>query len=183
MLNKQKEELEEILKNNFAGDALAKKFLQRIEEGKITRDENPKSHFCIYFAAYDPTVKKVFIGHHKKSGFWLFNGGHIDEGETMKETLAHEISEEWGLNANDFEIKLPVFLSLTKIDNPTKQPCNWHYDFWSFIAVDKNTFHPVRENLLEEFHEAGWKTLAEAKEVIKDRSTLLAIDFMEKNYF
>jgi len=73
MINKQTEELEKILKNNFAGDALAENFLQRIEEGKITRDENPKSHFCIYFAAYDPTAKKVFIGHHKKSGFWLFN--------------------------------------------------------------------------------------------------------------
>jgi len=183
MINRQAEELNEIIKNNFKGDALAEKFLQRIEDGKITRDENPQSHICAYFAAYDPVAKQVFIGHHKKSGFWLFNGGHIDEGETMKETLAHEINEEWGLDANDFAIKPPAFLTLTEINNLPKQSCNWHYDLWNFIAVDKNTFHPVRENLLEEFHEAGWKTLAEARELIKDKNTLLVIDFVEKNYF
>lgn len=183
MTNKQTEELEEILKNNFAGDVLAEKFLQRIEEGKITRDENPKSHICVYFAAYDPKAKQIFIGHHKKTGFWLFNGGHIDEGETMKESLSREIDEEWGLDANDFEINQPALLTITEIDNPTKQPCRIHYDLWNFIAVDKNTFHPVEENLLEEFHEAGWKTLTEARELIKEKNTLLAIDFVEKNYF
>lgn len=183
MMNKQKEELEEILKNNFVGDELAEKFLERIKEGKITRDENPESHICVYFAAYDPNAKQVFIGHHKKSGSWLFNGGHIDEGETMKETLAHEISEEWGLDANDFAIKPPALLTITEIYNPTKQPCRIHYDLWNFIAINKNTFHPVKENLLEEFHEAGWKTSAEARELIKDKSTLQAIDFVEKEYF
>ncbi|MDO9231639.1 MAG: NUDIX hydrolase [bacterium] len=183
MINKQIEELEKILKNNFEGDALAMKFLERIEEGKITRDENPKSHVCAYFATYDPIAKQVFIGHHKKSGFWLFNGGHIDEGETMRETLIREMKEEWGLDANDFAIKPPALLTITEIDNPTKQPCRIHYDLWNFIAVDKNIFHPVEENLLEEFHEAGWKTLEEARELIKDKNTLLAIEFVEKNYF
>lgn len=157
MTTKQAQELKEILKNNFPNDESALKFLKRIKEGKITRDENPKSHICVYFAAYDPVAKQVFIGHHKKSGFWLFNGGHIDKGETMKESLSREIGEEWGLNANNLKIKMLAFLTITEIDNPTKQPCNWHYDLWNFIAMDKNTFHPVEEKLLEEFHEAGWR--------------------------
>ena len=101
----------------------------------------------------------------------------------MAETLTREISEEWGLNANDFEIKPPAFLTLTEINNPTKQPCNWHYDIWSFIAVDKNNFQPVEEKLLEEFHEAGWKNLVEARVLIKEKNTLLAIDFVEKELF
>jgi 8-oxo-dGTP pyrophosphatase MutT (NUDIX family) len=183
MKTKQTEELENILENNFPKNELALKFLERVREGKITRDENPKSHICAYFAAYDPRAKQVFIGHHKKSGFWLFNGGHIDEGETITETLAREINEEWGLNVNDFEIKPPAFLTLTEIYNPTKQPCNWHYDIWSFIAVDKNSFHPIEEKLLKEFHEAGWKNLTEARELIKEKNTLLAIDFVEKKLF
>ena len=78
MKTKQTEELESIFKNNFPKNELALKFLERIQEGKITRDENPKSHVCVYFAAYDPRAKQVFIGHHKKSGFWLFNGRNID---------------------------------------------------------------------------------------------------------
>lgn len=183
MKNKQTEELENILKNNFPNNELALKFLERVAEGRITRDENPQSHICAYFSAYDPKAKQVFIGHHKKSGFWLFNGGHIDQGETMKETLIREMDEEWGLNADDFEIKPPAFLTLTEINNLPKQPCNWHYDLWNFISVDKNNFHPVEEKLLGEFHEAGWKTLAEARELIKEKNTLLAIDFVEENYF
>ncbi|MCK9378788.1 MAG: NUDIX domain-containing protein [Candidatus Moranbacteria bacterium] len=144
---------------------------------------NPKSHFCAYFAAYDPKAKQVFVGHHKKSGLWLFNGGHIDEGETMSEILVREIGEEWGLDGNDFEIKPPAFLIITEIDNPTKQPCNFHYDLWCFVSVDKNNFNPDKSKLLEEFHEAGWKSLDEARSLIKEKNTLLAIEFVESNYF
>lgn len=179
----QAEELEEILKNNFSNDSLTSRFIERIKEGKLTRDENPKSHLCTYFAAYDPKAKQVFIGHHKKSGLWLFNGGHIDEGEVIRETLIREINEEWGLNGNDFEIKPPVLLTVTEIKNSTKQPCNFHYDLWYFISVDKYNFKPVEEKLLEEFYEAGWKNLDEARSLIKDKNTLLAVDFVENNYF
>ena len=150
--SKQAKDLGEILKNNFSDDSLASKFIERIKEGKITRDENPKSHFCVYFAVYDIEAKQIFIGHHKKSGLWLFNGGHIDEGETVKETLIREIDEEWGLDGNDFEIKPPALLTITKIDNPTKQPCNFHYDLWHFLLVEKNIFKPVETKLLEEFY-------------------------------
>ena len=181
--NRQIEELEKILKENFSNDGLAQKFLERIEEGKITRDENSKTHLCVYFAAYDPRAKEVFIGHHKKSGFWLFNGGHIDKGDTLKETLAHEIAEEWGLNIDDFEISSPVLLTTTEINNPTKQPCRLHYDLWCFVPMDKNNFAPIEANLLEEFFEAGWKNLKEARNLIKDKSTKEAIDFLEKKCF
>ncbi|OGI32209.1 MAG: hypothetical protein A2271_04115 [Candidatus Moranbacteria bacterium RIFOXYA12_FULL_35_19] len=170
--NKQIKELEEILKKKLSNDSLASRFIERIGEGKITRDENPKSHLCTYFTAYDSKAKQVFIGHHKKSGLWLFNGGHIDEGETLKETLIREIGEEWGLDGNDFEIKPPALLTITKIDNPTKQPCNFHYDLWHFLSVEKNIFKPVEAKLLEEFYEAGWKTLEEARNLIKDKNTL-----------
>jgi 8-oxo-dGTP pyrophosphatase MutT (NUDIX family) len=176
-------ELKNLLSSQFSADEIASKFLQRIEKGDLTRDENPKSHLCTYFAAYDSKAGQVFIGHHKKSGLWLFNGGHIDKGETMNETLVREIGEEWGLDGNDFEIKPPAFLTITEIDNPTKQPCNFHYDLWCFISVDKNSFSPVESKLLEEFHEAGWKNLEEARSLIKDKNTSLAIDFIESNYF
>lgn len=52
-----------------AGDPIQAAFLERAQQGAPTRDENPQTHFCVYFAAYDPVAQKVFIGHHKKSGF------------------------------------------------------------------------------------------------------------------
>lgn len=177
-------ELEELLGGTgFAGDEMAEKFLERIKEGGLTKKENPKSHFCAYFAAYDSEAKEVFIGHHKKSELWLFNGGHIDENETTKESLIREIGEEWGLDGNNFQINSPAFFTITQIDNPTKQPCNFHFDLWCFLAIDKNNFKPNESNLLEEFYEYGWKNLEEARNLMTHKNQLLAIDFMENNYF
>jgi 8-oxo-dGTP pyrophosphatase MutT (NUDIX family) len=176
-------ELKTIIEGKFSNTEIAQEFLKRLKQGELTRDENQKSHFCAYFAAYDPKAKQVFVGHHKKSGLWLFNGGHIDKEENTKETVVREIGEEWGLNGDNFEIKAPALLTITEINNPTKQPCNSHYDLWFFIAVDKKSFNPVEANLLEEFHKTGWKNLSEARHLITEKNTLSAIDFIEKNYF
>ncbi|EKE20466.1 MAG: hypothetical protein ACD_7C00567G0001 [uncultured bacterium] len=54
-------ELEELLGGEkFIGDKMAGKFLQRIKESSLTKHENPKSHFCAYFAAYDPKAEEIF---------------------------------------------------------------------------------------------------------------------------
>ncbi|MFC1790200.1 NUDIX domain-containing protein [Patescibacteria group bacterium] len=83
--------------SDLKSQPVSNQFRKRATEGQLTRDENPQTHFCVYFAACDPKAKRVFLGNHKKSGLWLFNGGHIDEGETPNEALAREISEEWGI--------------------------------------------------------------------------------------
>jgi hypothetical protein len=66
--------------SEFPNSSLTSEFVARANEGQPTIDENPISHFCVYFAGFDPETKKVFIGHHKKADQWLFNGGHIDRG-------------------------------------------------------------------------------------------------------
>lgn len=177
------EELREIIEKQFLNTKIVSNFLKRLKHGNLTRDEDDKSHFCVYFAAYDPTAKEVFIGHHKKSGLWLFNGGHIDKDENLNQTLIREIKEEWGLDGKNFEIKLPELLTITEIYNPTKQPCRTHYDLWYLIKASKINFKPEESNLLEEFYEAGWKNLQEARNLIKDKSTLEAVDFIKDNCF
>lgn len=141
---------------------------------KLTRDENKNSHFCVYFPAFDPREKEIFIGHHKKSGLWLVNGGHMDKGENIHQTLKREIYEEWGLK---FDIKnlSPVFLTITKILHNPKIPCKIHFDIWFMIETDKNTFKPDKEKLDKEFFEMRWMKIDEAKKLTKDQST---IDFL-----
>lgn len=159
-------------------DEVAKKFLTRVREGKLTRDENPESHFCVYFAAYDPSAKLVFIGRHKKSGLWLFNGGHIDESETSDQALEREIGEEWGIQMLSNEIGNPSLLTITPINNPTKQLCRVHYDIWYFVRLNENDFKPDQEKLSKEFHEMKWVSPLEAKELVTDPNTLNAISKM-----
>jgi len=177
-------ELKGIIERKFSNEEIAQKFLERLKQEDLTIDENPQSHFCVYFAAYDPNARQIFIGHHKKSGLWLANGGHIDKDETLQETLKREIDEEWGLKYKDINVGEPQLLTITEIYNPEKQPCRAHYDVWHFVPVDKNTFNPDKNKLAEEFYENRWISPNEAKKLlIKDVNHNKALDFVENNLF
>lgn len=158
---------------------IAAAFLSRAEQGDLTRDENPYTHFCVYFAAYDPGAREVFIGHHKKSGLWLFTGGHMDKGEVPSETLEREIGEEWGKQMKADDIGDPALLTITEIDNPAKQTCVRHYDIWYFVPVQKATFDPAPDLLGIEFHQTRWLPPLQAREVVTDPNTLKAVDALE----
>ncbi|MHB8904462.1 MAG: NUDIX domain-containing protein [Patescibacteria group bacterium] len=176
------QEIEKLLNDHSSSDVVFK-FKQKLQEGKLIRDEDLENHFCVYFAAYDYKFKQIFIGNHIKSGLWLFNGGHVDKGENLRETVMREIDEEWGLDINDLKVGFPAMLTLTEINNPTKQTCRLHFDVWHFVDVDKNSFNPNPQKLAEEFYSAEWMDLAKARKIITDKSMLRALDFIESNYF
>lgn len=182
MKNKLVQEIEDLL-DKAVSEEVALIFKERLKDKALTRDENSESHFCAYFAACDYKNKQLFIGHHIKSGLWLFNGGHIDKDETLLETVSREIGEEWGLDASDLEVGSPALLTIAEIDNPTKQKCKLHLDVWHFINVDKNNFNPDQLKVAEEFHTTKWIDLTEARQIITDPGTRQALDFIEANYF
>jgi len=178
-MNKQLERIKQIV-SLFPDSPMSRDFLVRLKEDELlTRDENPYSHFCVYFAAFDPGSKKVFIGHHKKSGLWLFNGGHIDKGETPEESLEREIGEEWGVKVSLENIGEPKLLTITPINNPTKQKCTKHFDIWYFVPLSQSEFTPDQSLLDTEFHTTGWKSIDEAKALITDPNTLTAVNKFE----
>ncbi|MFA6897583.1 MAG: NUDIX domain-containing protein [Patescibacteria group bacterium] len=160
----------------------ALKYEQRIKEGSLTCDENPASHLCVFFAAIDSGAKKIFIGDHKKSGLWLFNGGHLDKGENFRMAVKREIKEEWGLNAESLNVSKPELLTVLSIENP-RQVCKVHFDVWHFVDVDMDTFNPDPLKLAEETYETRWLDLNEARRMSVVEETLLGFDFIEKNYF
>lgn len=141
---------------------------------EFTRDENPTHHACVYFAAYDPRAGLIYVGHHKKSGLWLFNGGHIDEGELPHDAFEREVSEEWGIPVDSNVIGLPQLITTTEIDNPV-QTCRMHYDIWYFVPVDSSNFNPNPDLISKEFHENRWMSIDDAREIVTDPSTLVAI--------
>lgn len=154
------------------------KFLNRLDERRLTRSENPASHFCVYFAAFDPAARKVFIGLHKKSGLWLFNGGHLDEGEQPLDAVRRETEEEWGIRINSAAIPPVQLVTLTEIENPQRQTCEWHYDLWYFLAFANEAFRPSDALLGIEFSEYGWKSYEEAAELLRDHASTTALTYL-----
>ncbi len=140
---------------------LREKFLNRLSLGNLTRDEDSASHFCVFFAPFDPVSKQVFLGHHVKGDRWLFNGGHLDLGESPQETLRREMAEEWGANIGLVKICDQHLITVTNITN-TVRSCKTHFDLWFFLEVNQQNFFPDEKKMAKEFHQWGWKTKKEA---------------------
>ena len=174
-------EITEIVNSGDFDEKTVSAFLERVGQGKPTRDENPQTHFCVYFAAFDKKAKKGFMGHHKKSGLWLFGGGHIDKGEFPLAALKREIAEEWGINVFLGNIT-PELLTVTEIEKRPVGLCRRHYDIWYFVELDKNEANFDREKLDQEFHQTRWLSIDQALGLATDPNTIKALKFLKKRF-
>lgn len=174
-LSQLQKQIKGILELPICSSDVRSYWFKRLEEGRLTRDEYPASHFCCYFLPYNPATKQIFIIHHKKSGLWLAPGGHIDKGENLIQTLNREIEEELGIKDRiKNEIK-PFLLTITPINNPI-HPCKEHLDLWYRFPTDGNEFNIDPR----EFHETRWTTIPEARELITDPPNIQALDKTEE---
>lgn len=150
-------------------------FKKRLGEGMLTREENTKTHFCVYFLPFDAQNKKVFIVYHKKSGLWISPGGHIDKGETISEALNREIKEELGVENFFKDIPSPFLLTIIRIETQN-HPCKAHYDIWYLVPTDGSNFNidPA------EFYDTKWMTIEEARKIVTDPSNIKALDVVGK---
>ena len=164
-----------IINHTICEEDIYDEYLQRLQDGLLTRDENPQSHFCTYFLPYNKDNKKVFMVHHKKSGLWLSPGGHIDKGETVVEALNREIDEELGVK-DFYDIDpTPFLLTITPIENQS-QPCKKHYDIWYLVETDGSNFNinPT------EFLDTKWLTIDEARKIVTEPQNIKALNILEK---
>lgn len=150
--------------------------LNRLEKGLFTRDENPQTHFCVYFLPYNIDNQKVFLVHHKKSGLWIFPGGHIDKGENLIQSLNREINEELGLKEFFKKDPLPFLLTTTNIDNKI-QTCKLHFDIWYLVKTDGTNFNIDAQ----EFYDTKWLTIDEAEKIIINQANKTALEFIKTN--
>lgn len=156
-------------------EAVFNRYLERIEWGKFSRDENGESHFCVYFLPYNSATDKIFIVDHKKSGLWLVPGGHIDKDETLTQALNREIKEELGVE-NKIENSIrPFLLTITPINRPPHF-CREHLDIWFRFESDGSDFKIDPG----EFYGTRWATIEEARKIITDPPVLEGLDKMEK---
>lgn len=148
-------------------------FKKRLEEGALVRDENPATHFCVYFLPYNAKERKIFIGHHKKSDLWLSPGGHTDKEESILGALNREMAEELGVQNFFQETPVPFLFFLTKIISDTR-PCKAHFDMWYLVPTDGADFKVD----MKEYHAVRWVTLDEADTIIIDPANRKALEII-----
>ena len=169
-----KEEISKILDRAICdSDGAYAEFLNRLKQDKFTRDEDPRTHFCVYFLPFNPQSKKFFIVHHKKSGLWLAPGGHIDEGESLLQALNRELAEELGLVNHFADLPSPFLLTVTPIENPI-QPCKLHFDIWCLVPTDGQGFNVDPR----EFLDTKWLTIEEARKIVIDPANIKALELI-----
>jgi 8-oxo-dGTP pyrophosphatase MutT (NUDIX family) len=164
----------EIIDQSLCSEAVYQKYKDRLELDNLTRDEDNKSHLCVYFLPYNPNTKQIFIIHHKKSGFWLSPGGHIDKGESILDALKREIKEELGFDYAPSENFKPFLLTITPIENSV-QPCKEHFDVWFRVETDGNNFNVDPK----EFLATKWVTIDEARKIMLDPANIEMLNKME----
>ena len=106
---------------------------------KIKGPDIPPKHLTAYGVFIDTTAKKILLVDHIKAELWLPAGGHVDRDEHPKATVAREIKEELGIDA-EFLLDDPVFLTETVTVGKTAG----HTDvcFWYVLRGDVNA--PIR---------------------------------------
>ncbi len=171
-------DIETLLTTFFSSSHQYPAFLNRAKEGKITRDENPVSHFCSYMGIFDPVTKEVFMGHHKKANKWLFNGGHIDKDELPLRAALRELYEEVGLRLTDHDLIGPSLINHITIPPSTKFTCREHYHIWYFVPVRKAQINLQHPELQKEFFKNQWLTLSEAMNITTDDTNKEALDWL-----
>lgn len=148
-------------------------FSDRLKSGDLTRDENPASHYCVYFLPYDPIAQKVFLIAHKKSGLWLAPGGHIDRGENLFQAVNREIEEELGLKSYFQQPPHPFLITIVEIEQSTRA-CRRHHDVWYLITPPTNSLRYDHD----EFSDTCWVGREAALKLLTDPSNIQAIDLI-----
>ena len=148
---------------------------KRLEEGPVSKEENPVSHFGARLVPFDPSTNEELIVDHKKAGTWLFPGGHLDKDEDLLRTLNREISEELGVA--DFYTSTPAtYLVTRKLLNSEKFRCREHFDLWHIMEIEKERI--VVD--MKEFNGVRWVTYEQALQTVTDDNNLRAIEAIKK---
>lgn len=122
-----------------------------------------------YIAAKIDGEYKVLLHKHKKHGFWLGIGGHIEKGENPIECLMREVKEETDLEITLIknqllkiedveELVCPITILEEKLAPYKNEPAYYHVDL-IYFAICEN---PKKIKMKEQFAWFSKKDLQEA---------------------
>ncbi len=127
------------------------RWISRVKQGKLIREENRLSHFGSMFVPFSAESKEVFIVHHKKANSWIFPGGHIEPNELPPQVAVREIKEELGTLVIPSDLLGPFCLQIKDVEN-LHQICREHYDVFFAVELGNKSMKIDKR----EFFDSGW---------------------------
>jgi 8-oxo-dGTP pyrophosphatase MutT (NUDIX family) len=85
-----------------------------------------KARICLTASGFVVVDKKILLVKHKKLGFWLAPGGHVDEGELFHQAAEREVFEETGIRVRVVNPS-PLISSKTSHYIPSPFSTNLHW--------------------------------------------------------
>lgn len=129
--------------------------------------------FTVSFFILHPTEKKICLHFHRKLGFWNQLGGHIELDEQPIDAVTRELTEEAGLQPDDYDIvqtatgpnprnavAIPAPFSVI-IYNYGNESVHKHIDMPYLIQSKTEKLAPAEG----ESAQIGWFTLDEMKDM------------------
>jgi 8-oxo-dGTP pyrophosphatase MutT (NUDIX family) len=121
---------------------------------RIAKPATPPQHLVSYFAVMDG--ESILLVDHKNAQLWLPPGGHVEQDEHPRETVAREIREELGF-VPVHEIGAPLMVTRTETVGLT----SGHIDvsLWYVVKTTRSqamTYDP------QEFDGIQWFALSDA---------------------
>jgi len=120
---------------------------------RTAKPATPPQHLVSYFAVVDE--ESILLVDHKNARLWLPPGGHVEQGEHPRDTVAREIREELGF-APDHEIEAPLMVTCTSTVGLT----SGHTDV-SLWYVVKATRNQAMTYDVQEFGDIKWFRFSE----------------------
>lgn len=121
---------------------------------RTTKPATPPQHLVSYFAVVDG--ESILLVDHKNAQLWLPPGGHVEEGEHPRDTVAREIREELGF-APPHEIAGPLMVTCTTTVGLT----SGHTDVSMWYVVNATRSQALTYNS-QEFDGIKWFEFSEA---------------------
>lgn len=128
-----------------------------------------------------PTEPKICLLKHRRYGFWLQPGGHVELDEDPLQTLKHELEEEIGFKPDDYDIVELVppprhdNAKIKTLPTPASMNVHWvsdthrHIDLVYIIRAKKTEFSPAPD----ESQEVEWLSIDEITALV-DKSDAYA---------
>ena len=162
----------ELLETHHISDELEcrhkERTLQFLRDGfACTSRATMSGHIVASAWVLSPDHQSSLLTMHKKLGRWLQLGGHIEDGETVRDAALREVREESGIPDLAFLTEGLLDIDVHSIPANRREPEHLHFDFRFLLHARTPRFR-----VSDESNKLAWVSFADIESMTTDESII-----------